>query len=108
MSSGCTSLLAHYNPFNETHGGPGSCHRHLGDLGNLNADENGVAVFNFTDYKISLIGPHSIIGRSCVVHLYEDDLGEGGTQDSLTTGSAGARIGCAVVGRATSHWTNQS
>lgn len=29
---------------------------------------------------------HSIIGRACVVHADEDDLGKGGQSDSLTTG----------------------
>lgn len=35
LSGGCDSLASHFNPFNEDHGGPGGCHRHLGDLGNL-------------------------------------------------------------------------
>ena len=34
-----------------------------------------------------------------MVHLYEDDLGEGGTEESKKTGSAGPRISCGVVGR---------
>ena len=70
----------------------------MGDLGNLSSDENGVAKFGFTDSKIQLVGPFSIIGRSCVVHLDSDDLGEGGHDDSLTTGHAGPRIGCGTVG----------
>lgn len=99
-SNGCLSTAAHYNPFGETHGGPDSCHSHLGDLGNLEADQNGVAEFNFIENKIQIVGPLSIIGRACVVHLYHDDLGLGGTEESLKTGSAGPRISCGVVGRA--------
>ena len=34
------------------------------------------------------------------MHLYEDDLGEGGHEDSLSNGHAGPRIGCGVVGMA--------
>ena len=101
-SNGCLSLAAHYNPFGETHGGPGACHRHVGDLGNLQADEEGVAEFEFIDNKIHLVGPHSIIGRSCVVHLFPDDLGEGENPESLKTGNAGPRIACGVVGRGSS------
>ena len=43
LSDGCTSLASHFNPFGESHGGPHDCHRHLGDLGNLSTDENGIA-----------------------------------------------------------------
>jgi Cu-Zn family superoxide dismutase len=65
----------------------------------LKANEAGIARFDFSDHKISLVGPFSILGRSCVVHLYADDLGHGGNADSLKTGNAGPRIGCGVVGR---------
>ena len=41
---------------------------------------------------------NSIIGRSIVVHKDIDDCGKGGHADSLTTGHAGARIDCAVIG----------
>ena len=98
--NGCVSLAGHYNPRGETHGGPESCHRHVGDLGNLQANQEGVAEFEFVDNKIHLIGPHSIIGRSCVVHLFSDDLGDGHNAESLKTGNAGPRIACGVVGRA--------
>ena len=100
LSDGCVSLAGHYNPWGETHGGPESCHRHVGDLGNIQANEEGVAEFEFVDNKIHLIGPHSIIGRSCVVHLFADDLGDGHNAESLKTGNAGPRIACGVVGRA--------
>lgn len=60
-----------------------------------------MANFDYTDAKITLVGPYNIIGRSCVVHVHVDDLGLGGFSDSLTTGHAGPRMGCGVVGRAT-------
>lgn len=51
-----------------------------------------------TDRLISLRGAHSIVGRSVIVHAGEDDLGRGGFEDSKTTGHAGARISCGVIG----------
>ena len=47
---------------------------------------------------MQLIGEHSVIGRSLVVHADEDDLGKGGYEDSLTTGHAGGRMACGVIG----------
>ena len=35
---------------------------------------------------------------SCQVHEGVDDLGKGGHEDSLTTGHAGGRLGCGVIG----------
>lgn len=70
----------------------------MGDLGNLQANEEGIANFRFVDDKLALTGPNSIIGRSCVVHMYPDDLGKGGHDDSLVNGHAGPRIGCGIVG----------
>ena len=40
----------------------------------------------------------NVIGRSVVIHEDMDDLGMGGHNDSLTTGHAGKRITCAVIG----------
>ena len=44
--------------------------------GNIEADEEGVAIINITDKLIALIGPMSVIGRSVVVAGKEDDLGK--------------------------------
>lgn len=38
------------------------------------------------------------MGRSVVVHADPDDLGRGGFNDSKTTGHAGARLSCGVIG----------
>ena len=45
-----------------------------------------------------MIGEHSVVGRSLVVHAGTDDLGKGGFEDSLTTGHAGGRVACGVIG----------
>jgi Cu-Zn family superoxide dismutase len=66
--------------------------RHIGDLGNITANEAGVAEFSFVDHKLSFGGAASIIGRGLIVHAGEDDL------TSQPTGAAGARVGMAVIG----------
>ena len=99
MSDQCTSMCSHFNPFNKHHGGPDSKERHLGDLGNLVADSNGNARYKIVDKMIKLRGKKSnIIGRGLIIHADEDDLGLGGQPDSLTTGHAGSRIACSVIG----------
>ena len=109
LREGCKSLKGHYNPFGKDHGGRLTTDnwgrpkinfdRHVGDLGNIEVDNNGVAKFEFEDPLIQLSGPINVIGRSVVFHEGQDDLGLGGHEDSRTTGHAGARIGCGIIGR---------
>jgi Cu-Zn family superoxide dismutase len=82
----------HFNPEGMPHAGPDDAKRHVGDLGNLEADGQGHASYKRTDKLISLSGPHSIIGRGLIVHGKADDL------KSQPSGDAGDRIGCGVIG----------
>lgn len=70
----------------------------VGDLGNILADENGIAVVDITDKTVQLLGPHSVIGRSMVIAAGEDDQGRGGHENSLTTGNSGPRVAAGVIG----------
>ena len=86
------SAGGHFNPDNKKHGAPTDEERHVGDLGNLEADENGVAHYERTDTVIAFFGPHSVIGRAIIVHAGEDDF------TSQPTGNAGTRLACGVIG----------
>ena len=75
--------------------------RHVGDLGNIQSDQHGNVNHIFTDHMIKLRRTKcNIIGRGLIIHADEDDFGLGGFPDSLTTGHAGKRIACAVIGYA--------
>jgi len=102
LTAGCDSLGSHYNPAAATHGAPDALVHHGGDLGNIKADGAGLAYVKATMPGVQL---NNILGRSVVVHELEDDLGMGdnsqpGVQGhtSLTTGNAGARIACCIIG----------
>jgi superoxide dismutase, Cu-Zn family len=86
------SAGGHFNPDNKMHGAPVDSMRHAGDLGNIVADKSGKAHLEYTDNDISFEGPHSIIGRSVIVHKNADDL------KTQPTGNAGARVACGVIG----------
>ena len=98
LTEGCKTAGPHYNPFNKTHGGPEDEERHVGDLGNVVADAQGNATYYREDHLVTLFGQYSVLGRSCVLHADEDDLGRGGHALSKTTGNAGGRVACGVIG----------
>jgi Cu-Zn family superoxide dismutase len=85
------SAGGHFNPEGMPHGNPHSKKRHVGDLGNIQADNTGKAVVNIRDTEIKLSGPRSILGRGLIVHAAPDDF-------SQPVGNAGGRVACGVIG----------
>ncbi|XP_052176807.1 superoxide dismutase [Cu-Zn] [Diospyros lotus] len=97
-TNGCMSTGAHFNPGGKEHGAPEDENRHAGDLGNVKVAEDGTASFSIVDSQIPLAGSNSIIGRAVVVHADPDDLGKGGHELSKSTGNAGGRVACGIIG----------
>jgi Cu-Zn family superoxide dismutase len=82
----------HFNPAGKQHGAPTDANRHEGDLGNIEAGQDGKASVNLTDSVLKLDGAGSIIGRAVIVHAKPDDL------KTQPTGDAGGRQACGVIG----------
>ena len=87
-----TSAGGHFNPSGDPHGAPTDPHRHVGDLGNIEANAAGVADFDYVDPKATFEGPASVLGRGVIVHANADDL------KTQPTGNAGGRLACGIVG----------
>ena len=91
------SAGAHFNPTNKAHAGPDAPERHVGDMGNAEADASGKAKREYVDHQISLTNDQqSVIGRSVVVHMKRDDL------KTQPAGDSRAPVACGVIGRAKS------
>lgn len=82
----------HFNPHKAAHSSHESAKRHVGDLGNIKADEHGKAVIDIEDDMLSFEGPNCILGRGLVVHEKADDL------KSPPAGNAGGRLAVAIIG----------
>ena len=80
----------HFDPkMAKKHGDPSKADvRHLGDLGNIEADASGKATYDavFPDLPIDMI-----LGHGVVVHEKADDFGQ-------PVGNAGGRLAVAVIG----------
>ena len=87
-----TAAGGHFNPAGREHGAPDAAKRHVGDLGNLESDASGHAMYKRVDTVIELNGPSGIVGRGLIVHAGTDDL------KTQPTGDAGARAAQAVIG----------
>ena len=86
------SAGGHYNPEGHQHGLPDAENRHAGDLGNVQADDQGKAHYEITVKNISISGAKNpVVGRAVIVHAKPDDGGQ-------PVGNAGSRIGCGVIG----------
>ena len=85
------SAGSHFAPGGHEHGDRTATRRHVGDLGNIEADEQGTAKIDVVDRVLALEGAHSILGRGLVVHERADDF-------SQPVGNAGGRVAFAVIG----------
>lgn len=74
LSRDCQSTGTHYNPTDNSHGGPTDDNRHIGDLGNIRSTGKGTLDAEYTYPRVSLVGEHSIIGRSLVVSSVDEQL----------------------------------
>ena len=93
-SSDGKSTGGHFNPDGHDHSGPGKTMRHVGDLGNLESDGNGHAMYKRVDKYVQIHGAHTILSRGMVIHAGEDDM------KTQPTGAAGARLAVGVIGLA--------
>lgn len=86
-----SSAGEHFNPEGDPHGGPDDEERHVGDLGNIEADQDSTAQLDLDDERLAMSGPNSIIGKALVVHAGEDD------QTTQPSGDSGSRVACGVI-----------
>lgn len=94
----CKSIGPHFHGYYGRHGGPRDPVRHVGDLGNIKAEEGATLELRIVDHLISLTGPRSIFGRSLGISKGEDDYGRSSTEESALSGTSGATIACGVIG----------
>nr|ALN12439.1 putative copper/zinc superoxide dismutase [Chrysomela lapponica]ALN12444.1 putative copper/zinc superoxide dismutase [Chrysomela lapponica] len=98
LRQGCGKLGGHFNPYLLPHGAPTDPLRHAGDLGNVDAGDDGVAQIRIVDALTSLSGgPRGVVGRAVVVTTDADDLGRGGVADSVVDGQSGRALACGVI-----------
>lgn len=84
-----SSAGGHFNPEENEHGSPKQDDRHMGDMGNLAVNADGIGTIEYVDQTIRV---SDIIGRGIIIHAGEDDL------TSQPSGAAGSRIACGVIG----------
>lgn len=85
------STGGHFNPGKMEHGARTGDKRHVGDLGNIEANASGTARVDFVDAHLTFSGHNSILGRGLIVHEKPDDYKQ-------PTGNAGGRVACGVIG----------
>lgn len=90
------SAGGHFNPEGTEHGGPDDPpeDRHVGDLGNVEVEDDGTLEIDRLDEVISVDeGERGIVGLALMIHAEEDDF------ESQPTGEAGARVACGAIAR---------
>ncbi len=89
-----TSAGGHWNPTNVDHGKWGQNPFHIGDIGNIVADEDGNGTIT-RETDLWCIGcddeTKNIVGKAIIIHAGPDDF------TSQPAGAAGPRIGCGEI-----------
>lgn len=92
-----SSAGAHFNPTKMTHGAPNPHAHHIGDLGNIEINEDGTGVLNLvidkTVFHPAFPNWSTLVGKSLVLHKNPDDL------KSQPAGDSGDRIACGIVAK---------
>jgi superoxide dismutase, Cu-Zn family len=86
-----TSAGGHFNPTQMKHGSPTDPQHHVGDFGNIEANEQGVVRFERVFQWLTFTGTNSILNKAVIVHEKADDL------TTQPTGNAGGRLACGVI-----------
>jgi len=88
-----SSAGGHFNPMAVDHAGPDADTAHAGDLGNLQANDEGHGMVTMISKRITLGDGTAtdIMGRAVIVHADPDDM------TSQPTGAAGGRVACGVI-----------
>lgn len=92
-----TSAGGHLNPQDKEHGSQNPAGKHLGDMPNLESDENGTATASLQlEYDVALLKAWVFDddGAAIVIHAGPDDY------QSDPAGDAGPRIACGVLSSA--------
>jgi Cu/Zn superoxide dismutase len=99
----------HYNPYNTQHGNVNELKskRHVGDLGNVVADEQGAVNVTILDKLIRLSGNNSVIGRCVVIDAMKDDLGRGCNPNSRINGCCDSLMAAGVIGYSDINYTHK-
>jgi superoxide dismutase, Cu-Zn family len=85
------SAGGHLNPEDHTHAGPGARKKHLGDFGNIVADDKGVGTKEIIIKKMKGDSMEQILGKAMIIHAKADDL------SSQPSGNSGERIACGII-----------
>jgi len=88
-----TSAGGHWNPTGVAHGKWGEGEFHLGDIGNMTVDDQGMGKIELTTnlWEMNTGSDIDVVGKAIIVHAGADDF------VSQPSGNAGARIGCGVI-----------
>lgn len=93
-SADASSAGGHWNPTTENHGKWGMGEHHMGDIGNLIADNSGTGriLFKTDKWCMGCSDPNkNIYGKSIIIHEKRDDF------NTQPTGNAGGRVGCVEI-----------